>query len=188
MRGEKQMARKKAADEIVTATELGARLGLTSTRVAKLAADGVMVKAGRGRYRAWASVKGYTEYLRRGASGRESPAAKARAALLTIEAKRAQLKLGAEMDKYIDRDEAERSMNTFVGVMRRSMMAIPGRVSSEMGLGRTAVVRMEDLTSAALREFVDNMESLCKAADKDWGQMSRTDDPPGRPAGVSATT
>jgi len=57
------MARKNLSDgdEIVSGQALGARLGLTATRVSKLGGDGVMLRAGRGKYRAWASAKSCCE-------------------------------------------------------------------------------------------------------------------------------
>ena len=52
-----------APKTIVDVATLAGLLDLTAVRVQQLAADGVVVKAGRGKYELWPSIKGYIAFL-----------------------------------------------------------------------------------------------------------------------------
>src|SRR5271166_89768 len=99
------MARKNLSDgdEIVSGQALDARLGLTATRVSKLGGDGVMLRAGRGKYRAWASAKSYCEFLRKASSGRQSPTAEARRRLLEAQCARVEHRMQVDRGDLLSR-------------------------------------------------------------------------------------
>jgi hypothetical protein len=162
--------RKRADDRvIVSGPEIAAKLGIMPTTASKLGGDGVLVRVSRGRYDLWPSILGYANYLRRASAGKESPAVHARAVLLTIEAKRAQMRLDRESGKYIDGDEAQRYMAAYILVHRREMMAIPDRLASELLLSREATERLRDLFAQSLTEYVKNLQGMFEEIEKKAG-------------------
>jgi hypothetical protein len=113
-------------DEIVSAEFLAAKLGLRPTVVSRLGGDGILVRAERGKYRLWPSVKGYVESLRSAATGRDSPGAKARAKLAEIQLKRAESALVREdAEKYVRVDEVKSLFEGALKSVSRDVMRIP---------------------------------------------------------------
>jgi hypothetical protein len=122
--------RSSCEDEIVTGQVLAARLGLTATRVSKLAGDGVMVRAARGKYRAWASAKSYCESLRKAASGRESATAQARRRLIEAQALRAEKLYQKECGHLVEAGRAEREMGETLKQLFREIVLFPWRLAN----------------------------------------------------------
>jgi hypothetical protein len=118
-------------DELVGAAALARRLGLVATSVSRLAAQGVLVKRGRGQYLIWASVRAYLAHRDKEAASRASPASVARAELLKVQ-----------------------SVNALFRTVRAGMLAAPGRIAAALpGLTREDALRIDDIIRASLTEL-----------------------------------
>jgi hypothetical protein len=84
----------------------------------------------------------------------------ARAKLLTIEAKRAQMRLDRESGGLVDANAFAKDLHALLGALGREHGSMPTRLGYEAGLDRAGVAKFRDLIEAAQREFVD---AVCAA-------------------------
>jgi hypothetical protein len=141
------MAKAKDGDEIVSASELARRLGLTQTSVSRLGGDGVLVRGpGRDEYKLWPSVAGYVEHLRRSSRSRASPAPTTRAKLLGVQAERQTHALQVERGAYIPVTEAVATQCAILRVACTRFRSLPARLSglfASLSRGEVEGVRIE---------------------------------------------
>jgi phage terminase Nu1 subunit (DNA packaging protein) len=141
-------------DDLVAAVALARRLGLTQTSVSRLAGDGVLVRASRGRYRLWASVAGYVDHLRKARGGRSSPASIARAKLLDIQAKRATLAYELEQGQLVRADAMAPVIISRFRAVRDGVLSARSRIGARLPhLTRGDLEEIE----AVLRETIEPM-------------------------------
>lgn len=141
---------------IMTEPEIAAFLGLSSARVRTLARDGVLTKAGRGRFDTRASVLAYGERLRAQAGRRDGGGDDYKAERLRLiaaqregqELKNAQAK--AELVPSID---VQREWEALATDLRAALLAIPARVAARSGLSREAAALLESEMRQALEEL-----------------------------------
>lgn len=145
---------KRTDDEIVNASTLARRLGITQTSVSRLAGDGVLVRAERGRYRAWASVRGYLDHFRKASSGKSSPASIARAKLLDIQAKRQQFLYEAEQNEWIRVDAIGPVVVERFRMTRDGMLAASARIGATLPhLAREDLAAIDDVLRETVHEL-----------------------------------
>lgn len=141
-------------DEIIDGPTLAARLGLSVAAVSKLASEGVIVRASRGRYRLWPSVLAYIERLRQSASGRGSPTADARARLLEAQAQRAEFALERERGEWLRSSEVEMHMTKMCRYLRTAVLACSARVNGRLPhLTKVDVETIDDELRQCLTEM-----------------------------------
>jgi len=140
-------------DEVVGAQVLARRLNLTVTSMSRLAAQGVLVKRGRGKYLAWASVRSLIEHRDRASALKASPASVARAALLRIQAQRAALAYKREQAQLVDIDDVTDRISALFKICRAGMLALPARLAARCALTREAALAADDEVRAILTEL-----------------------------------
>ena len=129
-----------------------ARLG-GDERVA-LAAQGVLVKRGRGQYLIWASVRAYLAHRDKEAASRASPASVARAELLKVQSARAAFAFRREQGELVDVNDMIKEVNALFRTVRAGMLAAPGRIAAALpGLAREDALRIGDIIWASLTEL-----------------------------------
>ena len=145
---------KKDDAEVVSASVLARRLGITQTSVSRMAGDGILVKAARGQYRAWESVRNYLNHMRAASTGKTSPASIARAKLLDIQAKRAQFQYEAEMNEWIRIDSIGPVVIERFSLVRNACLAASARIGARLPhLSRQDLVEIDDVLHEALHEM-----------------------------------
>jgi hypothetical protein len=178
-------AKKTDDDEVVSAVTLARRLGLTQTSVSRLAGDGILVRASRGRYLAWASARGYVEHFKKASSGRASPASTARAKLLDIQAQRQQFAMERETGGWWRAEDICADVREAFRVARDGMMAIPRRMAADSPhLTREDITRLEDSTRAVVTELGEAGDAIVKEIEdaKQHGERDNAGVPAATPA------
>jgi phage terminase Nu1 subunit (DNA packaging protein) len=156
-------AKKPDDDEMVSAVTLARRLGLTQTSVSRLAGDGILVRASRGRYLAWASVRGYLDHFRKASSGQSSPASTARAKLLEVQAQRQQFAMERETGGWVREETICADVREVFRIARDGMLRIPKRMAADSPhLTREDITRLEDSTRAVLTELSAAGDAIVK--------------------------
>jgi hypothetical protein len=150
------MAKAKRADddEVVSASTLARRLGITQTSVSRLAGDGVLVRAERGRYQAWASVRGYLDHFRKASSGKSSPASIARAKLLDVQARRTQFLYETERNEWVRVDAIGPVVVERFRLMRDGVLAAKDRIGGVLPhLNREDLAAIDDVLRETVHEL-----------------------------------
>jgi phage terminase Nu1 subunit (DNA packaging protein) len=127
----------------VTPTELAELLGLTVRHVQRLAQEGVIVRAGRGRYDLAASVQGYVEWLRRGADDDINPP-KERALLHRAQRERQEIAIGREKGDLVLAADCERQLARVVKRVAQTLETLPDTLERDVGLPGEAVERLTE--------------------------------------------
>jgi phage terminase Nu1 subunit (DNA packaging protein) len=139
-----KMARAIKSDEVVSGPVLAKRLGLTATSVSRLAANGVVVRKGRGKYLAWASARAYIGHVSK----------VARAKLLDIQAQRQKFAMEREMGGWCREADVCADVREAFRIVRDGMMRVPARMAADSPhLTRADIMRLEDSTRAVLTEL-----------------------------------
>jgi hypothetical protein len=159
----------KNEDPLVSGQELAARLGITPTRVSKLGGDGVMVRVGRGRYRLWASIKGYCEFLRKAATQRESPTALARKRLIEIQIKHAEARFQRECGNLVAAGAEREEIGETLRQLFRGIVNLPWALSNlSPEITRYHANEMETQLRRLLSNVVAQRPALVDGEDTQW--------------------
>lgn len=142
-----------------TTAQLAEILGLTPRRVQQLAEEEVLVKAGRGKYKAVESIQRYIQSLQlKDQSGRDGEIDyfKERARHEKAKRERAELEL-AVMKGELHRSEDVRTvMNDMIAAFRSRILAIPSKLAPQL-VGKTELPVIQEMlsheTHAALTEL-----------------------------------
>src|SRR5262245_27690464 len=116
-------------DEGMTAKELAALIGVVERTVRKLEAAGVVVKAGRGRYRRDESVRRYCDHLRKASV---ATAADERARLARAKADWQEMKNESARGSLIEAAGVESAWSDILRGVRAGLLAVPGRVQQRL--------------------------------------------------------
>ena len=136
----------------VSGGELARRLGLSANAIAKLGSSGVAVKADRGKFLLWPSTRAIVAHLSASAAGRDSPVTQERVRLLKMRADSAELALERERKLWLPAAEVERGLSAVMGYLRRTMLAVPSRLS---GVDRRVMAEVDREIRAALNQIAD---------------------------------
>lgn len=118
--------------ESVPTAVIAAAFDVSTRRIAQLADDGVVVRAGRGRFDLIASTANYCRRLREVASGRGENApdlTAERTRLAKEQADRIAIENEAKRGKTLDAEEAELRWADEIVKLRARLLAIPGQVA-----------------------------------------------------------
>lgn len=131
---EKQVA---GLPETCNATTLGAILDVSRRNVLDWAARGLLVKAeAKGQYKTLESIHAYLKGLRAEAGGRSSKGgrhlADERAEVAFVDRQIKELKLAQMRGDVLTLDEVAASWSEFATMVKAAMLAVPGRVRSEI--------------------------------------------------------
>lgn len=139
----------------MTEAELAAFLGIVTSRIRTLHREGVMVKAGRGRFDVRASLANYLSRLREGAvkGGGQVPddlkAEKLR--LARQQADKLELANAAARGELVRSADVEREWSNVLRDVRSTMLAVPSRVGSKLAhLSAHDVAEIDSEIKAAL--------------------------------------
>ena len=143
----------KSKDVEVSAQELAEMLGITAKSVAGLAVKNEAVRARRSRYWRNASTQAYCASLRTAAAGRGSPAAEARARLITVQAAAAEREELLALGKALPTDAVEARWTANWREARAVLMSIPTRLAQRTHLSRQDLDEFE-------AELRDRLEEL----------------------------
>jgi phage terminase Nu1 subunit (DNA packaging protein) len=151
-------------DELISGPALAHRLGLTPTTVSKLGGDGILVRVDRGQYKLWASVAGYVSHLRTFATGRDTPAAKARTRILRLQGDKLEDERRRSSLDWITKDTAIEAMSLLCLRLRTSMMTLPLRVAGRLPhLGREGMVEVDIAVRGVLAEAAVGLQDEVEA-------------------------
>jgi len=143
--------------DAASSADLGRWLGLSSEEISAGAISGVLVQAKqRDRYRLKASVTAYCEFLRRSASGRESPMALERRRFLKGQADLAELKAKFESGEALEAAAVEARWSGVLRMTRSLMMATPTRIAATVSLNRHEVNEVDLEVRAVLTEAAED--------------------------------
>ncbi|MEI4473338.1 terminase small subunit [Frigidibacter sp. MR17.24] len=119
--------------ETVSESALARLLGVSASRVQRLARDGVLVRSGRGKYALEESVRRYAEKLREGAARAGRPSAggddlKAERLRLTrAQADREEARVARERGELVPAAEVTRQWASILRDVRAGLLAVPSR-------------------------------------------------------------
>lgn len=145
--------------DTVTASTLADLLGLSSNRVHKLAAEGVVQKAARGQYLLRESVAAYITYARDNPGGRrlkDPEQADEKRRLTKAQADMAELKLAQSRDELVPVEDVRREWRGLALDLRARLLAIAPRVAAAVGLDRNAAATLDSEIRHALEDIADD--------------------------------
>jgi hypothetical protein len=133
----------------VPASVLAKALGVSRMRVEQLAAEGVIKRLAKGRFLLLASVAGYVAWLK----DEQRQAAKS-AAAGKVQDQRAEeiaLRIAERRQTHLIEAQAEAVaiIDEFAGQLRSDIMAIPARVTADIGLRRRIEDQIDEAFGAA---------------------------------------
>jgi len=136
---------------------IGRLLNLTPRHLQRLATDGVIPKAARGRYELVPVVQGYVKYLQDLAAGKGDDARKTATTEYAIErAKKAQRENMKAAGELIPKTEIVAMIQGMFGHCRARLLAIPTKLAPLMDLLETTAEKKDAITEAiydALQEL-----------------------------------
>src|SRR5271155_2117931 len=124
------MKRRDEKDEALGPVQLARRLGVSANYISKLASAGVAVKASRGKYLLWPTIRAVVAHLSASAAGRDSPSAKARARLLEAQAVAAENKVAVASGALIAESIVESEWSGIVVAIRNELLAVPAQFAA----------------------------------------------------------
>ncbi|MGY6662211.1 MAG: hypothetical protein ACXIVO_07800 [Glycocaulis sp.] len=148
------------AIDSISEAELADLFGITARQLRNLAYDGVIRKAGRGRFEFRASVRGYTESLRakcaRGRS-KDDPEHKAeRVRLARAQAEKVELQNAKARSELVSADEVTHAWAAILRDVRAGMLAVPSRIGTRLpALTGHDISEIEAEIRAALERLAD---------------------------------
>lgn len=154
------MAQTSPAPVTVTAVELAAYLDVIPRTVWRLADEGLVVRAGRGRYDLAASVRTYVTHIRAMAAGRagdeQAGLTAERARLAREQADAVALRNAIARGEMVPAADVEREWSSILRNVRSRMLAVPSRVAARVPtLTKADVALVEHEVAAALTELAD---------------------------------
>jgi phage terminase Nu1 subunit (DNA packaging protein) len=139
-----------AADDLVTALELGAWLGIRDQMVSDLGRNAVLPRQGGGRqylYPLKASVQAYCEHLRSRSSRSRvqvSPElAAAKLALTEASVAKVQLQNDKAAGRLLDAQQVRAEWLALAADLRSRLLAVPGRVAARLSLDRPTAAALD---------------------------------------------
>lgn len=153
-----------AAGDTVSATELGALLGITARRVRELAEAGRLPRH-RGRYPVADAVSAYCEGLRVSAAGRRGDAeegldlATERALLARSQREAVELKLARDRGELVNAEQVKAGFVGLVTQARNRLLGVPSKAKARIPtLSVRDVEALEDLIAEALNGLANGGE------------------------------
>jgi phage terminase Nu1 subunit (DNA packaging protein) len=122
----------KEDSDLVSVSELAGWLDCSTKSVTAYAAEGVVVRAGRGRYRLRQSIAGYIRSLRSSASGRSTTATDERTRLLRAQADSVEHKLAVTRGEFLPAAEVEMTWSDALRRVRTAMFTVPSRLGAKL--------------------------------------------------------
>ncbi|MDO5630528.1 MAG: hypothetical protein Q4G22_01690 [Paracoccus sp. (in: a-proteobacteria)] len=145
---------------IMNEVEIAALLGIATSQVRTKTRDGILVKARDARWDVRASLQGYLAQLRDGTvkGGGQVPDDLKAAKLRQTEAAAQKLEIANSVSKgeLIPVADVRREWTTLAIDLRTAIMAIPARVTTQLGLDREAQAAIEAEIRLALEEIADH--------------------------------
>ena len=149
--------------ETIREEALADLLGITANRVRVLTTEGIFVRVGPRTYQRRTAVRSYCENLREHAARAGRPTSNPDNAALKAEtlkiAKQRAIKLELENKskkaELIPVADVKRAWTTIAIDLRTAIMAIPARLTVQLGLDREAQAAMESELRFALEEIAD---------------------------------
>lgn len=142
--------------ETVNAANLSDLLGISANRVSVLAAEGVLPKAGRGKYVLADSVRGYIAYSKDNPSGRKRQTSDQKDRLTKAQADLAELKLAQANGELLPAGEVAREWQGVVIDLRARLLAMPSRVAAALGLERATAAALDAEVRHTLEDIADD--------------------------------
>jgi phage terminase Nu1 subunit (DNA packaging protein) len=147
------------ADYTLPLQPMARLLDLQPRRVQQLADEGVIVKAGRGKYDVVGSVQGYIKYLRKRAAGEELGGEAfnlARARNTAAKADIATMERDRLLGLYLRTEEVTMTWSAIVTTVRTRLLSIPAKLGARLAAAKTALAAQEIVAAEihdALNEF-----------------------------------
>ena len=147
--------------KFISTGELAQRLGLSSRRVATLAAEGIVTRTANGFDEAEA-IKSYAAHMRRAAVGKRGPGAafssgdtpNERQRLAAAQADAQEMKNKIAAGRVVDAGEAASALASIVIKTRDAILRVPDRLAAQMPhLSRTDVEAIDRALRQALTEL-----------------------------------
>ena len=142
--------------ETINAATLADMLGISANRVSVLAAEGVLTKAGRGKYVLADSLRGYIAYAKDNPTGRKRHASDQKHRLTAAQADLAELKLAQANGDLLPAAEVAREWQGIVVDLRARLLAMPARVAAALGLERAEAAALDAEVRAALEDIAND--------------------------------
>ena len=136
-------------------------LMLSERRVQQLTADGVIPRAGRGRYEIAPAVQGYIKYLQdRAITGNgDIDYATEKSRLTKAQADLAEIEVARSRGDVVGAEQLTRNLTNLFTEIRTNMRNIPGRVSSSL-LGLTDERKMKTVLLAEIDQALTSLSEM----------------------------
>jgi hypothetical protein len=150
----KQRRRAVDLDRSISADELAELLELTPARIRQLVQEGILERAGHGRYALATNIRAYLRHLRAGnGTGRPGEAESPKLRRDRAEAERAELRVDREREELLPRDQALEMVYDLVGRLQSRILRIPQAWSVDVVAiknRREAVIRLRPLVATLI--------------------------------------
>ena len=147
--------------DLVSATVVGAWLGLTSTRVQQLARDGILTRiesTGQFRFDLKSTVQTYCDYTRSAAARRQADPdlAEQKLRLTRAQADRAEQQAARDGGTLLQADAVAAAWTSITTDLRAALLAIPERCAATLGLDRQATAALDSELRSCLEVIADD--------------------------------
>ncbi len=144
-------------DTEISTRDLARLLGVTEKTVALWAKSGVVARTAHGKFAHDASIQGFARHMRSlvAAKGGETAAkavATERAALLSVQRKRAEFEFEKDQKLWMPTAEFERHIKMYTVWLRNEVMRIPTRM---VGVDRSVMTQVDDEIGRILTEIAN---------------------------------
>jgi|GEM_PF-1095337 len=148
--------------ETVTGRALGALTGLTDRQIRNLAAEGVVVKADRGRYLLIASA---TAILERARSQGTDAAAAARVEYVKTKAEAAALALAEKRRELVPVEDCNLVLDMMGAEFKNQFLGLPARFTRDLDLRRRLEAEIHDSFNRIAKKFDEAAEFVREGGD-----------------------
>jgi phage terminase Nu1 subunit (DNA packaging protein) len=139
--------------------QLAELLGLSARRIQQLAEEGVIIKAGRGRYKAAESIQNYIRFLQekeRSANEGEADYFKERALHEKAKREMAEIELAVIKGEIHRSEDVKVVMNDMIAAFRSKVLALPTKLAPQLA-GKTEIPIVKELLNREIREALTEL-------------------------------
>jgi len=159
--------------QTASAKALASLCNIDERRVQQLAAEGVMSKVKRGRYKLLESIAGYIRYLQdrstsTGSTGTRGTVNEERARLLHAQANTAELTAGTLAGSLLVADEVEADRIEEATRIRTALLALPTRIA-QVAIAAEGMREIEDAVRVEVHQMMEGLSALADQFGDDPG-------------------
>lgn len=153
-----------AFKDLINAPELAALLGVSTTRLRQLVADGVLTRAARGQFALPGATQAYCQHMRDRVLGRSGPAPTAgdvneQERLVRAKADLAEFELKKKRGEVVDAELVGKWWESIVSAAKTRLLAVPSR-AAPLVFGATSLAASQAVIENLIAESLNELSAI----------------------------